>query len=335
MDRYDVVIIGAGPAGLQCGLALGDSGLSVLLIEKKSVIGPKTCAGALTALNDSFALPADRMRTFGKQHVVLNASERIISLVKPIRTIDRYDLGQFQLNKLLAQGTVEVRTNLSAVSLSRTELVLSDGSTVGFRFLVGADGSASLVRRFLDLPPEYYSGMQYLIPGTFDRMVWFFMPRLIGTGYAWIIPHTSSVSAGVYFNPRRVTVKNAWEALHRCLDRYGVDPGSIQPGSASINCRYHGLHFGNFFLAGDAAGLASAATGEGIAYALASGEEVALQILGRKESASPHFEALLRHKAVQEKIMARIDSLPHLQTPLFHIYFSLTRYLWMQKKLTG
>ncbi len=335
MDRYDVAIIGAGPAGLQCALALGGSGLRVVLLEKKSVVGPKVCAGALTALNDSFALPADRMRIFEQQYVVLNTSERIISLVRPLRTIDRYDLGQFQLNRLLTQGTVEVRTNISAVSLSRTELALSDGGTIGFRFLVGADGSASLVRRFLDLAAEYYSGMHYLIPGNFDRMVWFFMPRLIGTGYAWIIPHMSSVSAGVYFNPRRVPVKNAWEALHRCLDRYGVERGSIQPESASINCRYHGLQFGNFFLAGDAAGLPSAATGEGIAYALASGEEVARRILAGKESASPRFEALLRHKAVQEKIMARIDSLPHLQTPLFHIYFSLSRYLWMQKKLTG
>jgi flavin-dependent dehydrogenase len=139
----------------------------------------------------------------------------------------------------------------------------------------------------------------------------------------------------VYFNPRRVAVKNAREALHRCLDRYGVERGSIQPRSAPINCRYHGLQFGNFFLAGDAAGLPSAATGEGIAYAFASGEEVALRILGREGGASTRFEALLRHKAIQEKIMARIDSLPLLQTPLFHIYFTLTRYLWMQKKLTG
>jgi flavin-dependent dehydrogenase len=335
MDKYDVVIIGAGPAGLQCGLALGESGLSVLLLERKSVIGPKACAGALTALSDSFPLPADKMRTFEKQYVVLNNRERIISLVRPLRTIDRHDLGQFQLNRLLAQGTVQVRTNLSAVSLSRTELLLSDGSAVRFRFLVGADGSASLVRRFLGLAPEYYSGMHYLLPGTFDRMVWFFMPRLIATGYAWIIPHTTSLSAGVYFNPRRVAVKNAWEALHRCLDRYGVKRGSVQPESAPINCRYHGLQFDNFFLTGDAAGLPSAATGEGIAYALASGEEAALRILGKEQSASARFDALLRHKAIQEKIMARIDSLPLLRTPLFHIYFSLTRFLWMQKKLTG
>jgi flavin-dependent dehydrogenase len=335
MDRYDVVIIGAGPAGLHCARALGGSGLAVLLLEKKSIIGPKVCAGGLTSLDDSFSLPADRMRTFDKQHVVLNNRERIISLARPLRTIDRYDLGQFQLNELLAQGAVEVRTNVAVVSLSRTELVLSDGSSVRFRFLVGADGSASRVRRFLNLAAEYYSGMHYVIPGNFDRMIWFFMPRLIGSGYAWIIPHRTSLSAGVFFNPRRVAVKKAWEALHRCLDRYGVERGSIQPESAAINCRYHGLQFDNFFLAGDAAGLPSAATGEGIAYALASGEEVARRILGSEFSASSRFDALLRHKATQEKIVAVIDSMPRLQTPLFRFFFALTRYRWMQKRLTG
>ena len=334
LDRYDVVIIGAGPAGLQCAHALGSSGLSVLLLEKHSVIGPKVCAGTLTSLSDSFSLPADRMRTFGQQHVVLNDRERIITLVKPLRIIGRYDLGQFQLQRLLAQGTVQVRTNLSAVSLSRTDLVLSDNSTVSFRFLVGADGSASLVRRFLGLAAGYSSGMQYMIPGRFDSMVWYFLPRLLGSGYAWIIPHATAVSAGVFFNPRRVAVKNAQEALQRCLDRYGVERGNAQIESAPINCRYYGIQFGNLFLAGDAAGLPSAATGEGIAYALASGEEVARRILGSR-TPSDRFESLLRHKATQERILAFIDSMPPLQTPLFHMYFTLTRYLWMQRKLTG
>ncbi len=334
MRAYDVVIIGAGPAGLQCAHALGESQLSVLLVEKKSIIGPKVCAGALTALNDCFSLPLDKTRSFDKQYVLVNNTERVVSLARPLLTIDRYDLGQFLYNKLVAQGRVQMRTDVSAVSLTRTELVLSDGSTVRFKYLVGADGASSLVRRFLGLPAGYYSGMHYVIPGSFNRMIWFFLPRLLRSGYAWIIPHQTYLSAGVFFNPRSVSVKHAWEAVHRCLARYGIEPGGAKPESAPINCRYCGLEFDNLFLAGDAAGLPSAATGEGIAYALASGEEVAGMIMGRR-TASPRFDALLRHKAFQEKILALLDMMPPVQTQLLHVYITLARFRWMQRKLTG
>ncbi len=47
-DKYDVVIIGAGPAGLSCAKPLQKSGKSILLVEKNDKIGPKICAGGLT-----------------------------------------------------------------------------------------------------------------------------------------------------------------------------------------------------------------------------------------------------------------------------------------------
>lgn len=48
---YDVVIIGAGPAGLACATGLARSGLSILILEQKDNIGPKVCAGGLTRKN--------------------------------------------------------------------------------------------------------------------------------------------------------------------------------------------------------------------------------------------------------------------------------------------
>lgn len=44
-NSYDVIIIGAGPAGLAVAEELENTALTVLLIEKNSVIGPKICAG--------------------------------------------------------------------------------------------------------------------------------------------------------------------------------------------------------------------------------------------------------------------------------------------------
>ena len=45
---YDVIIVGAGPAGLRCAEILGQSKLSVLLLEKNAKMGQKVCAGGIT-----------------------------------------------------------------------------------------------------------------------------------------------------------------------------------------------------------------------------------------------------------------------------------------------
>ena len=50
MESFDVVIIGAGPAGLKCAETLGNSNKKVLLLEKNSKIGPKPCGGLMTQI---------------------------------------------------------------------------------------------------------------------------------------------------------------------------------------------------------------------------------------------------------------------------------------------
>jgi flavin-dependent dehydrogenase len=333
-DAYDVAIIGAGPAGLQCAATLGGSGMSVVLIERKSVVGPKVCAGGLTALNDGFALPLEQTRSFDRQYVILNGKERVISLRRPIRIIDRIDLGRFQLDKVLVHDNIHVSIDTPVVSIGQDRLLLANRRSVRFRKLVGADGSASMVRRFLKLENRFHVGMQYSMPGDHDRMVWFFEPSLIRSGYAWIIPHRTHVSAGVFFDPTRVPAKKAGEALHIFLDRYGMDYRNAKLEAAPVNCLYRGVEFGNLYLTGDAAGLASATTGEGIAYALASGEFAARRIIN-PSFASGAFERLLRHKKMQEKVLSLFDSAPHFQSTLFRMFFTLAKIPRIQKHIAG
>ncbi len=72
---YDVIIAGAGPSGLECAFQLNNSALSVLLIEKNDIIGPKKCAGGLTYQVRGFDIPEDRTRSFPHQHIFLKDKE--------------------------------------------------------------------------------------------------------------------------------------------------------------------------------------------------------------------------------------------------------------------
>jgi geranylgeranyl reductase len=308
--------------------------MSVLLVEKRPVVGPKVCAGGLAALNEDFVLPQAHTLSFDKQYIILNGRERVIYLSKPLRTIDRADLGRFQLERVLACDNIHILTGTQAMSIAQDGLELAGGRAVRFRYLVGADGSLSMVRRFLKLENKLYSGMQYLIPGNHGRMVWFFEPSLINSGYAWIIPHKTYSSAGVFFDPKRVAARKAAEALRLFLGRYGMEYRNAKLEAAPVNCLYRGIEFGNMFLVGDAAGLASAATGEGIAYALASGEDVARRIRDRS-CRFEHLEKLFPLKKSQEKVLAMLDRVPRLQSPLFHLFFMLAKHPRIQKYLTG
>ena len=48
MKKFDVIVVGAGPAGLICAKKLSKSDLKVLLLEKEDDFGDKVCAGGLT-----------------------------------------------------------------------------------------------------------------------------------------------------------------------------------------------------------------------------------------------------------------------------------------------
>ncbi|HEY3354656.1 MAG TPA: FAD-dependent oxidoreductase [Polyangia bacterium] len=109
MRTYDVVIVGAGPGGLECAWGLKESGLHVLVLEKNATVGPKACAGAVTALA-AVDLPAERCRTFTDEHYTIGSREYVVPLTRPLQTVDRGDLGRHQLGRLGGHANIEVLT---------------------------------------------------------------------------------------------------------------------------------------------------------------------------------------------------------------------------------
>jgi len=90
--------------------------------------------------------------------------------------------------------------------------------------------------------------------------------------------------------------------LHTWLEKKGIDINDAEYQSAPISYDFRGLRFGNIFLAGEAAGMASGLTGEGIYQSMVSGVEVAGYILGQKEE-SEEMRYVRRYNLIQLRIM--------------------------------
>ncbi|MDG4476130.1 NAD(P)/FAD-dependent oxidoreductase [Thiovibrio frasassiensis] len=281
MKNFHTVIVGGGPGGLACATHLARQGKEVLVLERNSTIGPKVCAGGIPSAAQGLGFPETLWeRSFVQQHIRSNWQHAMVQDDTPIiRTVDRGRLGRWMADRAVAAG-VTIATNTLVLKISDDRVHTRGGEEFGFSFLVGADGSSSVVRRQLGIPTENIGvGINYQVPGNFPEMQWHLNTDLFGNGYAWIFPHQDSASIGVY--ARRSTSKpgDLLNSLHHWGARHNLELKSRQPQAALINFDFRGYRFNNRFLVGDAAGLASGLTGEGIYSAIISGEEVARTIL--------------------------------------------------------
>lgn len=279
---YDVIIVGAGPGGLACAEITASEGLKTLVLERKQVIGKKVCAGGVTWNGLVKKVPTNIFeRQFATQHIFTRHQKITVTAPTPIIvTVNREKLGQ-EMGREAMQAGAEIRLGCQVTAIDGNKLTVLDISTknlqqLSFSYLVGADGSSSLVRRYLGIPVRNIGiGINYQLSGTYPDMVWHLDSALFRSGYAWVFPHQETVSVGAYVDTRVMRAKKLHENLLKWAKKYGY-PLSTHKGEAErINFDYRGFRFKNIFLIGDAAGLASGLTGEGIYPAIVSGEEVA------------------------------------------------------------
>ena len=186
------------------------------------------------------------------------------------------------------------------IGIKNNSLVLKDGQEIGFDYLVGADGSLSLVRRHLNLPTgKVFLAMQYVVPKVFSDLEIFFNKDLFGSGYAWIFPHKTYTSIGCGSALKFQNMGKLSTNFHRWLKKKEIDFKNTKLQAFSVNFDYQGFNFGNKFLVGDAGGFASGLTGEGIYFAIVSGQEIARKILDLNYNLS-NLRKILKIKKYQE-----------------------------------
>jgi menaquinone-9 beta-reductase len=300
--HYDVLIIGAGPGGLTCATKLAQENIKVLVVDRKSVVGPKACAGGITWNGIIQRVPEHLIEQSFKEQTIITRFQNIcVSEKHPIiATVNRRNLGQFMAQEALKSGA-DIATSGLIESISNNSAVLHSLTsqkryTVYFDYLVGADGATSKVRRYLNIPTKYTgTGVNFQVEGSYKKMEWHLLTQYFHSGYGWIFPHKSSFSIGAYI-PHGIFSGSALKnRTLRWAEESGIDLNHLKCSAGYINYDYRGYQFDRTFLVGDAAGLASALTGEGIYPAIVSGEAVAKKIINPSGS-TPEMDRLIQQQ---------------------------------------
>ncbi|MEV8566316.1 geranylgeranyl reductase family protein [Streptomyces sp. NPDC051322] len=289
---WDVVVVGAGPAGASAAYASAVTGRRVLLLEKAELPRYKTCGGGIIGpsrdcLPPGFELPLrDRVYavTFsmnGKLTRTRRSKQMLFGLINR----PEFDL---QLVEHAQKAGAELRTGVavsrveqhgSAVPDRRTvAVVLSSGETVLARAVVGADGSAGRIGAHVGVKMDQVDlGLEAEIPvpptvadDWAGRVLIDWGP--IPGSYAWVFPKGNTLTVGV------ISARGEGAATKRYLEDFIARQGlaGFEPAVSSghlTRCRSEDspLSRGRVLVCGDAAGLLEPWTREGISFALRSG----------------------------------------------------------------
>ena len=306
--EYDVVVVGAGPAGACAAYETASRGLKTLILERRSLPRYKTCGGGvpLTLKNSLVNLAPEAFveATVTSLRHTWNFADEHIGLINPDPEQPPMSLWMVQrsifdnaLTERAASAGAEVHDGVAVRTIeedgtTKLRVTTDSGDVFTASHVIGGDGANGIVARCAglrkqrllaialeaEIPHEWGTGHETLTPEIAH------LEYAVRQGYAWVFPkaHHLSVGAGM-FGPRSSEGKGEAkkDELARRITGYlkalGVphDPNAIEfhghPLPIWSGAEPVDAWNGRVLLAGDAAGMVNPLFGDGISYACLSG----------------------------------------------------------------
>jgi len=278
---YDVTIIGAGLAGLQCARLLARQGLHVLLVDRKNTLDQKIHTTGIFVRRTlvDFDIPDDCLGPAIRHVTLYSPAQRPLELVSQhdeFRVGRMGQLYQRYLQQCLHAG-VHWLPQTSYLSHSTVDgkinLQLSSGS-ITTRYLIGADGARSRVARDLKLETnrEFIVGVESVLRGAVldgpPRLLCFLDPKLAPGYIAWIAHAGEETHLGVggypsLFEPT-VALQDFRSRVEGIIDLRNAKQIEARAGLIPVGGVLRNIANSTGLLIGDAAGAVSPLTAGGL-----------------------------------------------------------------------
>lgn len=291
-EWFDLIVVGAGPAGSMAALSAQKSGVKTLLIEREREVGSNVICGEGVS-----SWIFKHFLRFNPRFISSRVTGAIFRL-QDWRAFKVYfpEAGWILDRKIFDRELSRMAESAGATLLTgavATDPVVEDGSVVGVRvemeseerhyfapIVVGADGISSLVGRWVGLNTvlgleEIVSCAQWVVSSSeiSDNIVEFVIgPEVAPGGYAWIFPKAAGLAnVGVGISPV-LTERRASDFLADFVSRRFKKVRVLERKSGGVSGVFRGeIAKENVLLCGDAARVGDPFSGAGIYNAVATG----------------------------------------------------------------
>lgn len=301
----DLLVVGAGPAGVAAGLEARRLGLDALVVDKATFPRDKTCGDGLTInalrLLDGIGIDVRTLPSWAPvtETVLVSPTGREVEMPLPHDGVHAGVVPRAELDAALVDlarsSAVDVREGVAVTALegaggtgNAVTATFDDDTSVRVRHVVAADGHYSRVRTLVAGAEvarlgSWHAFRQYFT-GVDDRRLWVLFEEDLLPGYAWVFPvggGRANVGFGVLREPGAApsgkVLAARWRglaerpSLRRALGPHAEPEAGVR--AWPIPAAYHRerLTRGRVLFAGDAGNVVDPMTGEGIAQALESG----------------------------------------------------------------
>jgi flavin-dependent dehydrogenase len=352
--QSDVLIVGAGPAGLACSIAAAREGLRVEVIDAATPLIDKACGEGLFpgSIESLVALGFDLNHDLDQTENALLRGVRFIGdsvssmdfitiqaafPAHPGRGIRRTALHSLLLDRASSLGVSFHWKNpvRSIATDKKTAVIHTDTQTIRARYLIGADGHQSRVARLAGLTAGTVRSRRIGLRRHYTIAPWSRFVEIYWSnhGQAYVTPVSSSEICVAFVTRKKIGSPDQALRYFPALQRHLVaaKPNGAPRGSISLGRTLHRVACGNIALIGDASGSVDAITGEGLALGFRQAAALAPALVANNLAAYQQaHRRIQRLPTLMSQILLLMDRSPRIRDRALNIF---QRNPWLFERL--